>query len=139
VLRLVAEVGQKNLVLGDDVAGRVTAHLRRVAWRDAFVVLLRTKDLGYVEDGDVLWVAPQAKLDKEALRALERRADDERRSPLVTRVVPVSWARASELLPLVRGLLGPRGTATIDERTNTLIIRDVGDGAAAALVGPTTP
>lgn len=74
VLRLVADVGQKNLVVGDDVVGRVTAHLHRVSWQDAFVALLRTKDLGYVQDGDVLFVAPQAKLDADELAALERRA-----------------------------------------------------------------
>ena len=87
VLRLVADVGRLNLVLGDDVTGRVTAHLRRVSWRDAFVALLRTKDLGFVQDGDVLFVAPQAKFDADELADLERRAAIAARAPLRTRVV----------------------------------------------------
>ncbi len=132
LLRLVADVGQKNLVVGDDVVGRVTAHLRRVSWRDAFVVLLRTKELGYVEDGDVLFVAPQAKLDAEELAALDRRAAVAARAPRRTRVVAVNNGAAKDLAAVVAGLLGPRGSVTVDERTNTLIVRDVGASTAGA-------
>jgi type IV pilus assembly protein PilQ len=132
LLRVVAEVGGMNLVVGDDVVGRVTVHLRRVVWRDALVAIARTKDLGVVEDGNVLFVAPQAKLDAQALRALDRGLEAEQRAPRTTRLVPVSFARARELAPLVRSLLSPRGTVSVDERTNTLIIRDIADRAAVA-------
>jgi type IV pilus assembly protein PilQ len=39
--------------------------------------------------------------------------------------VPVSYATAEELQPRVQELLSPRGTVSVDERTNVLIVRDI--------------
>jgi type IV pilus assembly protein PilQ len=40
-------------------------------------------------------------------------------------VVPLRYAKAAELAPLLATLLSPWGTIAVDERTNSLIIRDI--------------
>jgi len=73
----------------------------------------------------IIRVAPLKVLAEEA-KAREALAKARKESaPLVARIIPVNYARAEDLLPHVKALLGPRGTATFDARTNVIIVRDV--------------
>ncbi|MBN2359270.1 MAG: pilus assembly protein PilQ [Deltaproteobacteria bacterium] len=125
VLRLIAETGGLNLVVGDDVKGRVTLHLRRVVWDQALLVVLRLKGLGSERYGNVLRVAPVERLlaEREARARQAELADLS--APLKTWLIPVSYARAADLLPQVQATLSPRGTAFVDERANVIIVHDI--------------
>ena len=125
VLRMLADVGRLNLVTSDDVQGTVTLKLRNVPWGEALDVVLSSRGLGMERQGNILRVAPLKALQEEA-DARERLARaHEKLAPLRTWMVPVSYARAAELLPHVKELLTPRGSVSVDARTNTLIITDV--------------
>jgi len=66
VLRLLADVRGINLVIGDDVTGRVTIKLRRVRWEHALDVILRTRGLEAERlPGNILRVAPRQTLAAE--------------------------------------------------------------------------
>ena len=54
------------IVTADDVKGAVTIRMRDVPWDQALDVVLRAKGLGQVREGNLIRVAPQAVLDKEA-------------------------------------------------------------------------
>ena len=56
VLRLLAEVGQVNLVVGDGVSGRVTVRLIDVPWDQALAVVLQSQGLAAVPVGEVVLV-----------------------------------------------------------------------------------
>ena len=125
VLRMLADVGRLNLVTGDDVQGTVTLRLRDVPWGEALDVVLAARGLGMELKGNILRVAPLKTLQEES-EARERLAKaHERLAPLRTWMVPVSYARAADLLPHVKELLSPRGRVSVDTRTNTLIVTDV--------------
>lgn len=130
VVRLIAEVSGKNVVMSDDVKGKVTIKLKNVGWREALRVIARSHGCGVVEDGNILWVAPQSALDAEEQAALDAAAAAELKGPLHTRVLQLNNARAEDMAKVVEGLLTPRGTVTFDARTNTLIIRDIRTSAA---------
>ena len=130
VLRLIADVSHKNIVFGDEVKGKVTIKLKDVPWDQAFDTILKTKGLGSEEDGDIIRVAPQSVLDTEEQKRLDLDEQQALKGRLVTRIVPVSYATAQEMAPKVQKLLSARGTVVVDERTNTLIIRDVRSSAA---------
>ena len=130
VLRLIADVSGKNLVYGEEVTGKITLKLKNVPWTQALQVVLQSKGLGSETQGNVIRIAPQDTLDKEQLQALERGAQFELKGPLTTRVIPISYARAKDLAAHVKTMLSPRGSVSVDERTNTLIIRDVRGSSA---------
>lgn len=132
VLRLFADVSGKNFVVDEEVKGRVTIKLKNVPWDQALSVVLATKDLGMVRDGDIIRVAPRAELDSEEQARLDAYAARGDRGPLTTRIIVVNHARAEELLPHVHALLTKRGSATVDVRTNTIIVRDVAGSPALA-------
>ena len=125
ILRLLAEVGGVNIVTSDEVSGQVTIRMRNVPWDQALDVILQAKGLGMVRRGNLIRVAPLETLEKEREAAIARAKQREQLAPLETRLVPVSYATATDLQPRVQELLSPRGTVSVDERTNVLIVRDI--------------
>jgi type IV pilus assembly protein PilQ len=125
VLRTFADVGRVNVVTADNVTGSVTIRMRNVPWDQAMETVLQAKGLGMVQKGNLIRVAPIADLNKERELALARRKSEFDLAPLETRLVPVSYAGAAEVMPRAKDLLSPRGTIAVDERTNVLIVRDV--------------
>jgi type IV pilus assembly protein PilQ len=125
ILRLLADVGGVNIVTSDDVEGTVTIRMRNVPWDQALETVLQAKGLGMVRRDNLIRVAPLATLEKEREAAIARRKQQVELAPIETRLIPVSYATAGDLEPRVRELLSTRGTVSVDERTNVLIVRDV--------------
>jgi type IV pilus assembly protein PilQ len=136
LLRLFAEVSKKNMLVADDVAGKITIRLRNVPWDQALELILRSKNLGKEEMGNIIRVAPLKALEEEAKLREERRKAQLRQEELVVQLIPVNYATAVEMSPRVKEVLSERGTVTVDARTNVLIVRDVASniGRARSLV-----
>src|SRR6478609_6725267 len=125
VLRLLADVGQVNIVTADNVAGTVTIRMRNVPWDQALDVVLQAKGLGVVQRANMLRVAPLADLEKERELQIARRQQEVKLAPLETRLIPVSYAQASEIQERAKPLLSERGSIAVDDRTNVMIVRDL--------------
>ena len=127
LLRIIAEISKKNIVVADDVGGKVTIRLRNVPWDQALELVLRSKGLGKEDLGNnIVRVAPLEKLESEAKLREERAKSLKRQEELVVQLVPVNYATAGEMMGRVKEVLSERGNVTVDGRTNTLIVRDVG-------------
>jgi type IV pilus assembly protein PilQ len=122
-----SEIGNVNIITSDDVRGSVTIRMRNVAWDQALDVILRAKGLGKVRKGNLIRVAPLAKLEKEREMAIARQKQQIELAPLETRLIPVSYAGAEPMQGKARELLSARGKITVDGRTNVLIVRDVSE------------
>lgn len=125
VLRLLADVGQVNIVTADNVSGTITIRMRNVPWDQALDVVLQAKGLGVVQRANMLRVAPLADLEKERELQIARRQQEVKLAPLETRLIPVSYAQASEIQDRAKPLLSERGSIAVDDRTNVMIVRDL--------------
>jgi len=125
ILRLLSDVGQVNIVTSDDVKGEVTIKMRNVPWDQALDVILRSKLLGQVREGNLIRVAPLAVLEKELEQEIARQKQLADVMPTETRIVAVSYAEAKNLQERAKDLLTARGRVSVDERTNQLIVSDV--------------
>jgi len=132
LLRILAEVSKKNLVVADDVKGTVTIRLRNVPWDQALDLILRSKGLGKEEEGNIIRIAPLERLQAEREAAAKAQEAKEIAQPLLVRIIPVNYALASEIAPKVQDLLTKRGSLTVDQRTNTIIVKDVADAISRA-------
>jgi len=137
VLRLIAEVSDLNVIAGDDVAGKVTIRLVDVPWDQALDVILLTKGLGFVRVGSVLRIAPQALLQQEEEARLQEKRAKEKLEDLQVKLIPVNYANVKEIEKMVKKMLSTRGVVNIDERTSTLIVKDIPSviREASSLVG----
>ncbi|MBX7143744.1 MAG: type IV pilus secretin PilQ [Oligoflexia bacterium] len=136
-LRIIAEVSNLNIIASEDVTGKVTLRLIDVPWDQALDVILKTNGLDKVQEGNVIRIAPVEKLRQEREALKQAQQAEEELEPLSVRYIRISYAKASELKPLVDTVLSERGSATYDERTNQLIIKDIRKGIknVAELVG----
>jgi type IV pilus assembly protein PilQ len=125
VLRLLADVGQVNIVTADNVQGSVTIRMRNVPWDQALDIVLQSKNLGMVRQANMIRVAPLTDLEKEREMQIARRQQEVKLAPIETRLIPVSYARAEDLQDRARPLLSERGSIAVDERTNVMIVRDI--------------
>ena len=126
ILRLLADVGHVNIVTADDVGGNVTIRMNNVPWDQALDVVLSAKGLGMVRTGNLIRVAPLAQLQKE--RELRIAQQQRRSSTSAARDAPHPdqlREGAASSSQRSKELLSPRGSITVDERTNMLIARDI--------------
>lgn len=131
-LQAIGEVSKLNIVASDDVKGTVSVRLRNVPWDEALDIVLKTKGLGKQEVGSILRVAPLGALRQEAEEAAKAADMRQQIEPLKVRLIPVNYANATEMSGRVKDVLSPRGTVSVDARTNVLIVKDVVESLAKA-------
>ena len=152
VLQLLADFTGVNMVAADTVQGNITLRLKDVPWDQALDIILKTKNLDKRRNGNVIWVAPLAELTKAEEDEAKALAQSIKLAPLQTEYIQLNYAKAADIEKLIvegrnasnRGssngtgtsgnddllgnsvgsLLSPRGTVSVDPRTNTLIIND---------------
>jgi len=135
VLQLLAETSGQNIVVSDTVQGNVTLRLQNVPWDQALDIVLRTKGLDKRDEGNVIYVAPSEELAAREKQMLEARKAVAELSPVRTEYLQVNYAKASDLASLIKSqgktsLLSARGSISIDERTNTLLLQDTAERLA---------
>jgi type IV pilus assembly protein PilQ len=132
VLQLLADASGQNIVVSDSVSGSVTLRLQNVPWDQALDIVLRTKGLDKRRNDNVIIVAPTEELASREKAELAARQDVQELAPLRSEYMQVNYAKAGDLANLIKsqgggGLLSKRGTISVDERTNTLLLQDSAD------------
>ncbi|MCP4499408.1 MAG: type IV pilus secretin PilQ [Deltaproteobacteria bacterium] len=125
VLRLLGDVSGKNIVVGDDIKGKVSIKLKNVPWDQALDVILRTKGFDKEVKGGIIRIATADKLAKERQARLDLAAKLLVSEPTSVRLIPVNYGVAEELVPQIKELLSGRGKVTHDSRTNVIIVEDI--------------
>ncbi len=147
VLQLIADFTDLNLVASDTVSGSITLRLENVPWDQALDIVLKTKGLDKRQMGNVLMVGPAAEIAERERQEIETKKQLQELAPLRTEYIRVRYANARELFGLFmesgRGaqggaggqggqngrvstgsILSERGSAIVDERTNSIILTD---------------
>src|SRR6186713_2155927 len=132
VLQLLADASGQNIVVSDSVQGSVTLRLQNVPWDQALDIVLRTKGLDKRRNDNVIIVAPTEELASREKAELAAHADVQDLAPLRSEYLQVNYAKASDLAALIKtqgggGMLSKRGSVSVDERTNTLLLQDSAD------------
>ncbi|WP_416346062.1 MULTISPECIES: type IV pilus secretin PilQ [Acinetobacter] len=150
VLQLLADFTDINMVAADSVQGNITLRLKDVPWDQALDIVLKTKNLDKRRNGNVIWIAPVSELIKSEDDEAKAIAQSVKLSPLQTEYIQLSYAKAVDIEKLITqgknsgntnssssgasnpdplgdsvgSLLSPRGTISVDPRTNTIIVND---------------
>lgn len=128
VLQIIADYNGFNLVTSDTVSGNITLRLDGVPWDQALDIILKVKGLDKRMDGNILMVAPSDELAAREARELQAKQQVEELAPLYSEYVQINYAKALEFANLIKNedtsILSERGSVSVDERTNTLLIRD---------------
>lgn len=128
VLQIIAQVNGFNLVTTDTVTGNVTISLSAVPWDQALDMILKIRGLDKRLEGNILLIAPSEELSARETQQLQSKQQVQNLAELKSANITVNYAKAAELASILKssegGILSQRGSVSIDERTNTLLIRD---------------
>jgi type IV pilus assembly protein PilQ len=136
VLQLLADTSGQNIVVSDSVAGNLTLRLQNVPWDQALDIVLRTKGLDKRRQDNVIIIGPTEELASREKAELSARREVQELSPVRSEYLQVNYAKVSDLAKLIKAgsgkdtMLSPRGTLSIDERTNTLLVQDTAEKLA---------
>lgn len=125
VIRLIADVSNLNIVLGEDVKGKVTLKLINVPWDQALDIILKMNNFGQIRDGNIIRIATLTNIARQQDEEAHAKETKIKAEDLLTRIIHVNYGKAAELTESVKKLLSSRGDITIDARTNTLIVKDI--------------
>ena len=152
-LQILADEYEFNLV-APSIEGTVTLQLENVPWDQALDLVLRAGNLDKRLVGNVLYVAPAEEIAAQEQAELQANIAAQALAPLFTEFVQINYASAEDILTLLlgtgndgqgsqvqvdpaegagvstleatgNGILSSRGSATVDPRTNIIIVRDV--------------
>ena len=151
-LDVLADFTGINFVTSDSVKGDITINLKDVPWDQALDVILRSKGLSKRHSGNVIWIAPNDEIQLSERKTLEANSATEVYEPLVTQVLQINYAKAADISEVIKSvkvikqgqvssssietglnvtetdrnsLLSGRGSVTVDDRTNSLLVQDV--------------
>jgi len=129
-LRSFAVMSGLNIVIQPGVQGTVTVELRDVPWDQAFEQILKINGLSYEVEGNIMRIAPTDTLQQEAQARRQLEQAKSLSIPLTTVIRRLSYAQAGNVSGILRaggGILSQRGNVIVDQRTNTLIIKELPD------------
>ncbi|MCG6231322.1 type IV pilus secretin PilQ [Vibrio furnissii] len=132
VLQLIADYNQFNLVVSDSVSGNLTLRLDGVPWQQVLDIILQVKGLDKRVDGNVILLAPKEELDRREQQQLEKARMAEELGDLQSEIIKINFPKASDIAQMIGGdgavnMLSERGSISIDERTNALLLRELPD------------
>ena len=123
--RLIHEISGLNVVVDPSVKGTLTIVLDNVPWDQALDIVLRNNDLDKQLDGNVLRIATKATLRREAEENRDLAKAQAEAADVVTTTRVLSYAKATDMASTLKKFLSSRGDIISDDRSNTLIIRDI--------------
>lgn len=128
VLQIIAGYNDFNLVTSDSVTGNITLRLDGVPWDQALDVVLRIKGLDKRMDGSILMVAPSEELAAREAKELKAKQQVEDLEPLYSEYIRLNYAKAEDFADLLKtdtnSIITARGSVSVDQRTNTLLMKD---------------
>ncbi|AXY02291.1 type IV pilus secretin PilQ family protein [Vibrio alfacsensis] len=130
VLQLIADYNDFNLVVSDSVSGNLTLRLDDVPWPQVLDIILQVKGLDKRVDGNVILIAPLDELELREKQRLEKQKLEQEIGELSSEIIKVNFAKASDVAEMINGegnisMLSERGSMTVDERTNSLLVREL--------------
>jgi type IV pilus assembly protein PilQ len=150
VLRVLSDVSKKNIVISEDVKGRVTIKLENVTYDEALDVILQGSDLARIDEGNVIRVVTAKRFYDERDRYRKDRAEilkekdtkQKLEEEFVTENLFLNYLDATDVGVMLRGmpgmpgaaagtntrgLLTPNGAVSVVKWTNAIILKDTRD------------
>ena len=144
VLQLLADTSGQNIVVSDSVTGNLTLRLQNVPWDQALDIVLRTKGLDKRRHDNVIIIGPTEELASREKAELAAHKEVQELSPIRSEFLQLNYAKVSDIAKMIRPtgaaagggaagrntMLSQRGSLSIDERTNTLMVQDTAENLA---------
>jgi type IV pilus assembly protein PilQ len=130
VLRALARAADLNIIVSEQVAGKININIVQAPWDQVFIGILRTQGLSYTWEGDIVRIMTAEDMEADIKRQTRQRELTLTEPPL-TRIVPIRYSSALKLKDNLEKFLSvdkdgkPIGSILVDDHTNSLIIQAI--------------
>ena len=130
LLKMIADSSGFNIIITDEIRKlkSLTLNLTNVPWDQALDTILGLNKLVATKNGIILMVQTLKRATEDKRIEVDAKQLAQKEEPLVTKVFPISYATTEEMSKVLKEYVtATRGKISLDERTNSLIIKDTAD------------
>lgn len=151
ILQVIADFTNLNIMASDSVQGNLSLRLKDVPWDQALNLVLESKNLTQVKEGNVVWIATAQEISDKNKSKLEIKNQLNELEPLKLKFFQLNHYNAKEMKAVLEGkaggtstdsnnkddkgnakiFLSARGTIGLDIRNNTIFVQDTEDRVQA--------
>ena len=130
VLRALARAADQNIIVSEQVTGKININITQAPWDQVFIGILRTQSLSYAWEGDIIRIMTADDMEADIKRQARQRELTLAEPPL-TRIIPIRFSSADRLQNNLVKFLSvdkdgkPIGSILVDEHTNSLIVQAI--------------
>jgi type IV pilus assembly protein PilQ len=130
VLRALARASDQNIIVSEQVSGKININIAQAPWDQVFLGILRTHGLSYAWEGEIIRIMTSDDMEEDIKRQ-SRQRELKLTEPPLTRIVPVKFSSANKLKENLEKFLTvdkndkPIGSILVDDHTNSLIIQAI--------------
>jgi len=127
VFRLLSEVSGFNIIVGENVKGKITLKIDDIPWDEALDLILDMHGLGKIITHNIIRIETRETIKKINEEKLAAKESIEKLEPLVTETIEVNYAKAADLVAFIKGLklLSERGSIQAFDLTNKITVQDI--------------
>jgi len=128
ILRALARAADQNIIISQQVTGKMDINITQAPWNQVFLGILRTHGLSYAWEGQIIRIMTADDMEQDIKRQTRKRELTLTEQPL-TRIVPIKFSSADKLKDNLEKFLTadkdgkPIGSILVDDHTNSLIIQ----------------
>ncbi|MGC9141406.1 MAG: type IV pilus secretin PilQ [Caldimicrobium sp.] len=127
VFRLLAEVGNINIVVSEKVKGTITLKVKQVPWDQLLDIILANHGLAMIKLGNVIRIAPLDEIKAESDRYkdyLTSLKDIQERGPLITKTFQLKYVKGDVIVNKIKEIVTGEGKITFEPNSNIIIVKD---------------
>ena len=109
VLRALAQQSGLNIILGQGVEGKVSLSFKDIPFRDAMEMVIKANGFMYTVQNNIMWVGRKVDVTDE----------------MRVEIVRLNNADPATAVQQMKGIMSETGSAFADQRTNSVILRDL--------------
>lgn len=135
VLQILGDFTNLNIVASDTVGGNVTLRLNDVPWDQALELVLKAKNLGKRQEGNIIQIMPLEELNRQTRDELEAKKTVEELEPLKTEIIQINYTNAESVKKIlletteknttVSGQPGIGGSSNVSSNTTLEISQSI--------------
>lgn len=122
VIRMIARVSGMNVLIGSGVSGKVTMKMHGVPLKNVLSVILEAYGLGMVKNHGIYYINSSSNISSAIVAEEKAKAVSEHK---ITRIVPVNYVSASDLVDKIKPVLSAAGHVLYDKSLHALLISDI--------------
>ena len=134
ILRLISDISGLNIIVSDNVKGKVTIKLDDVPWDEVLDIILETNNLGKIWSKSVMRIETQDQIRRISDDKYKAQKSREKVEELLTEVIDIIYRDAQDVANLLddeKELSSDRGIISVDPNLNRIIVTDTADKLAA--------